>query len=210
MPELVVKLKGRELQRVPVATVVTRIGRDRANEVCIDNIGVSRLHCTIKLEGATFIAYDEDSSNGLFVNGQEVLARELRDGDVIQLGKYTVTWSGDGGRPLPQLAANRVTEDIRAGGARHRNPLETANISISEMGELLENRLQEEESTAGLDDDTSRQHMVGTRRRRSAVATAPRRLTTAPEPERGRGPVVALTVTVITLLGVIAFLLLTR
>ena len=137
MAELIVTLKDRELQRVQVEGVLTRIGRDRANEVCIDNTGVSRLHCSIKFENGRFVVYDEGSSNGLFVNGEEVLAHPLADGDEIQLGKIAVRFEADRPPSAEQLARISDTAQVRMRGVRNRNPVETTNIPVSEMGRLI-------------------------------------------------------------------------
>jgi CRP-like cAMP-binding protein/Fe-S-cluster-containing hydrogenase component 2 len=48
--------------------------------------GISRVHCTLTAENRKFVLRDLQSTNGTFVNGNQVDEIELRNGDVIQIG----------------------------------------------------------------------------------------------------------------------------
>jgi len=89
MPQVVVSLKGREVSRHEL-TAVTRIGRDPGMDVVIENLGVSRHHATLRFDGQRYVVVDEDSQNGVFVNGRKTLQQQLSEGDIIQLGKFTL------------------------------------------------------------------------------------------------------------------------
>lgn len=104
MAELILSLKGRELSRHALGSQV-RIGRDPASEILIDNMGVSRHHATIFQSGDTFVVRDEGSQNGVYVNGQRATECTLRDGDVVQLGKFSLQLNvaGRGSMPPPGL-----------------------------------------------------------------------------------------------------------
>ena len=96
MPELIVKLKDRELARVPILKATTKIGRDTENDVAIDNAGVSRLHAVVVYEDG-FVVRDQGSANGIFVNGQRTQEWRLSGGDEIQIGKFMIVYSKGGG-----------------------------------------------------------------------------------------------------------------
>jgi CRP-like cAMP-binding protein/Fe-S-cluster-containing hydrogenase component 2 len=64
----------------------TAFGRMSDVDYAFTDEGVSRLHCVILNVNGVFTVRDEGSTNGTFVNGAPVSARQLRDGDVIQLG----------------------------------------------------------------------------------------------------------------------------
>jgi len=68
-----------------------RIGRDRSSDIIVTDVGISRAHARIgqKPEGDLFIE-DLGSTNGTFVNGEQVKDRTLKDGDRIQLGRTTI------------------------------------------------------------------------------------------------------------------------
>jgi len=72
----------------------TRIGRDSSCEIAIDDARVSRRHANLILdpplkrgEKPTVTLVDNNSMNGVFVNGEDVEGqRMLRDGDRIHIG----------------------------------------------------------------------------------------------------------------------------
>lgn len=66
---------------------VTNIGRDASqNDVVIDEPSVSRQHARVRLENGRFVLYDLASSNGTFVNNQQVQKQTLLDGDAVRFG----------------------------------------------------------------------------------------------------------------------------
>jgi hypothetical protein len=75
---------------IELTAVEHRIGRSpvQADIVLENDITVSRLHASIVLEGSDYRIYDEGSSSGTWVNGQQVpdYGHQLLDGDEIRLG----------------------------------------------------------------------------------------------------------------------------
>jgi hypothetical protein len=66
---------------------LTRIGRASDCHVRIDESGIGRMHCTIRLEGITAIVEDNSSTNGTFVNDARVDRRGvLKEGDLLRVG----------------------------------------------------------------------------------------------------------------------------
>lgn len=112
MPQLVVSLKGRELSRHPLAQR-TRVGRDPALEVVIDNPGVSRHHATVAYEAGKYVIRDENSQNGVFVSDRRIAEHVLAEGDVIQLGKFALAF--DDLASAPQTAAAGAPSVARPG-----------------------------------------------------------------------------------------------
>ena len=81
------------------------IGRDPSSTLCVNDLSVSRKHCTIDLgdAGVHEIA-DLDSHNGTFVNGMPISRRALQHGDRIRLGVCELiflTGADDGIEPRP-------------------------------------------------------------------------------------------------------------
>lgn len=62
------------------------IGRDPRNELVLSDDRVSRNHAQIRQEAGGYVIYDQGSTNGTFVNGQQVASQVLRDGDEIRIG----------------------------------------------------------------------------------------------------------------------------
>ena len=63
-------------------------GKDQSNDYPIDDLTVSRQHCSlIRSRGSSFVMLDDTSSNGTFVNGDKVMKqkKELKWGDKVEL-----------------------------------------------------------------------------------------------------------------------------
>jgi hypothetical protein len=74
--------------RYDVNKPVVNLGRSADNDIILDNATISRHHATIKLEQDEFRVYDLGSSNGTFVNEQQVIEPiAVKDGDTVRLGE---------------------------------------------------------------------------------------------------------------------------
>jgi pSer/pThr/pTyr-binding forkhead associated (FHA) protein len=75
---------------------ITRVGRDPANDVFLDDVTVSRRHAEIRRhEDGTFAIVDLDSLNGTYVNGlRTVGVTALADGARVQIGRYVALFYG--------------------------------------------------------------------------------------------------------------------
>ena len=58
----------------------------------LDDASVSRRHAILVRSGEGYRILDDRSLNGTSVNGREIQAAELRDGDVITLGRVELTY----------------------------------------------------------------------------------------------------------------------
>ena len=60
------------------------MGRAPDAQVYLPSHSASRHHAFLKVRGTDCILYDNDSQNGIMLNGVKVHSAVLRDGDVIQ------------------------------------------------------------------------------------------------------------------------------
>ncbi|KAF0250006.1 MAG: FHA domain-containing protein [bacterium] len=67
------------------------IGRSSKNDLVIDDMYVSRTHCSLLVhsDGRAEV-FDTASANGTFVNGISVKQYGLKSGDVIRIGETTI------------------------------------------------------------------------------------------------------------------------
>ena len=65
----------------------TAIGRTPDNDLRIDEDFISRRHAVILANAERTIVEDLNSTNGVFVNGEQISRRELREGDVLTIGQ---------------------------------------------------------------------------------------------------------------------------
>ena len=66
---------------------VINLGRQRDNDVIVDDPTVSRHHAQIRLRFGNYVLFDLGSSGGTTVNGHPVQERVLQSGDVIGLAR---------------------------------------------------------------------------------------------------------------------------
>src|SRR5215217_1270587 len=73
-------------QVFPLVEPELTMGRDAANSICVPDPALSRRHCSLVKGDSGWTVRDLESSNGTFVNGIQVSARPLTDGDRIAIG----------------------------------------------------------------------------------------------------------------------------
>jgi predicted nucleic acid-binding Zn-ribbon protein len=90
--------EGDEIRIVPLTREWTRIGRSLAADVRFDDPTVSRRHALIVRQPDGVRVLDDRSLNGVFVNGERIEGRTLKDGDEIIVGRYRLGFivAGDG------------------------------------------------------------------------------------------------------------------
>ena len=88
MASLVLSLDGEMIREYEITKPRFTIGRRPYNDVPIDNLAVSGEHAAIVQTGNDLIFEDGGSTNGTLLNGASVKQQLLKDGDVIEIGKY--------------------------------------------------------------------------------------------------------------------------
>ena len=73
-----------------------RIGRSMDCDIVVDNLGISRHHCSIVKDPAGWVAVDGGSNNGTFINGKKINRHLLKEGDRIVLGKHSLVFDATG------------------------------------------------------------------------------------------------------------------
>jgi len=90
MLEILLKFKNTELKTIKTDKEEITIGRNTANDIHIDNLGVSKQHARIVKHKDAYLIEDFNSTNGTFINGQKVAKAELKDNDVVGIGKHSL------------------------------------------------------------------------------------------------------------------------
>ncbi|MFK7992028.1 MAG: diguanylate cyclase [Sandaracinaceae bacterium] len=62
------------------------VGRGGENRIMLDNDSVSRRHCRVERRNVTWYVVDLDSTNGTYVNDDQVTEYALRRGDQVKVG----------------------------------------------------------------------------------------------------------------------------
>lgn len=89
--QLAVRSPGRSVERFLIRPGAIRIGRSLDNDVVLADDRVSRHHGKFSVRLGMLVYTDMGSTNGSFLNGSAVTEIALGPGDVLQLGRSTVT-----------------------------------------------------------------------------------------------------------------------
>jgi len=97
--------QGAERRAFALTRPITHLGRGFGATLQLEDRGVSRRHAiVVQRRGGTRIL-DDRSANGTWVNGRRVAEAELRDGDVIVLGRAVLVYREQGAGAPPAHAA---------------------------------------------------------------------------------------------------------
>jgi hypothetical protein len=86
MAKLLIKTPGFENSLIELKLGVNRIGRSPDNDFPISHPSVSNLHCELILREDGVLIRDLESTNGTFVNGQQIKEVKLSVGQSVHLG----------------------------------------------------------------------------------------------------------------------------
>lgn len=93
------------------------IGRMPDNGIAIDNLAISGHHARIYWERDHFAIEDSNSLNGTYVNQRRVTKTDLKDGDVVLVGKHTLLFEDEARRAKAAAAATGAGPEPAAGAA---------------------------------------------------------------------------------------------
>jgi pSer/pThr/pTyr-binding forkhead associated (FHA) protein len=97
MAKIIVKIKEKTLYEIILhKDSVTTIGREHSNDICLENLAVSRFHAKIYRQDWTFYIEDIGSTNGTALNDRIVKWKDgLSKNDKITIAKYTLVFIDD-------------------------------------------------------------------------------------------------------------------
>ena len=95
MPKLILSMDGLVLKEVILKKERTTIGRKPDNDIQIDNLAISGHHAVIVCILNDAFLEDLNSTNGTYVNSQQIKKHVLKNHDVIELGKYRLKFLVD-------------------------------------------------------------------------------------------------------------------
>jgi pSer/pThr/pTyr-binding forkhead associated (FHA) protein len=99
MAKIILSMEGMVLKDVPLTKERITIGRKPHNDIQIDNLGISGEHAAITLSGRDVVLEDLNSTNGTHIEGRPVKKHLLKNGDIIELGKYRLKFIADIAQP---------------------------------------------------------------------------------------------------------------
>ena len=106
MPTLRV-IKGRSTAEEFRFDESVTIGRATDCDVRVFDEAASRHHAVVRREGDAWVAVDNRSVNGLYVNGRRMERRELRTGDEVAVRNLTLLFLDDGATERSTVVSDR-------------------------------------------------------------------------------------------------------
>src|ERR1035437_1421193 len=89
MLEFVYEIEGKP-QRYRFTGSEVTLGRSSDNNVVLNDFSVSRRHAVARQEGSAWVIADQNSTNGVKVNGRFVTNAAISPGDVVTIGTFTL------------------------------------------------------------------------------------------------------------------------
>lgn len=115
MSKLTLSFKDRVLRVYPVLKGSMLIGSDPNCTIHIDSLALQAQHARIDTQEQTSTIVDLSSPDGTFVNQNKITEHPLKDGDLIRVGKHTLTYTYEEVEDMPSAspppAATNVEED---------------------------------------------------------------------------------------------------
>lgn len=100
-PALEITLQGKIVDRLAIDQPRLMIGRHCQNDLVLDNRFISRHHALLVGRADGIYVVDLRSTNGTYVNGENVQRHALQDGDVLQIGHFRLRYCEPLGARLP-------------------------------------------------------------------------------------------------------------
>lgn len=103
MARLTLSFKGQKLKIFALEEAETIIGRDDACAICIDSLAIEPQHAVVRQNEEGCAIEPVDAEAAVFLNDSRIeAAHELADGDIIQVGKHTLTFSPESQQALQE------------------------------------------------------------------------------------------------------------
>jgi predicted component of type VI protein secretion system len=139
MAKLVVLSEGMTGQSYELKVDRTTIGRVEDNTFPIPQPSVSSHHCEIYLRGNDVVVKDLNSTNGTFINNQQITTESvLKPGQILRLGQVEIRLDAPGAAPAPAAPAPGPAAVPAAPAATRRSADSTMVISKGVSLEQLE------------------------------------------------------------------------
>ncbi|MCY7374624.1 MAG: ATP-binding cassette domain-containing protein, partial [Pyrinomonadaceae bacterium] len=113
------------------------VGRDEKSDIRIDGLQISNRHAKLSRTNAGIFIEDQNSTNGVYVNGSRVSRQMITPNDSVQIGSFQIRIDNAGNigvfdtRSKTRIDSVNITKDVknRAGGGTIRL-LDTVSLSI--------------------------------------------------------------------------------
>ena len=153
MAYLIIKNGQRGDLKVPLGETPIFIGRSPDKDVCLRDLTVSNSHAKLVWEGGAYRLVDLRSTNGTFVNGEQIDERVLSHQDEITIGTTTIVFSEERETPPTPETLPRY----RAPSEPRVDELFASTVAIS-IDDIESDVIEPVSKTRALPADTAAMH----------------------------------------------------
>jgi len=116
MAKLVVVSEGQNGRAIELKAERTTIGRLDDNAIQLPEQSVSSHHCEVIIRGSEIVVKDLNSTNGTYINGEQITEKVLKPGQLLRLGKIEMRL--ENGETKPAAKSLGHTRVLPAGGVK--------------------------------------------------------------------------------------------
>ena len=119
------------------------VGRNKINDVVIDNLAVSSQHAKIESDGNGFLYVDLQSENGSFVDDQQIKSHWLNDGDTITIAKHHLKFSNPKINKQIEKHSNAIHKTMQMDTKKYRELMIKNKLKIDDNNLSAKNKAKE-------------------------------------------------------------------
>lgn len=109
MSKMTLSFKGRVLKVFAVQQGAMLIGSEPGCNIHIDSLAIAPKHARLETHGQDSILFDLNTEEGTFVGQEKITEHKLKDGELIRVGKHTLTYNYE---EVVELNANESSTSI--------------------------------------------------------------------------------------------------
>lgn len=128
--KLIVEEQGQLLNEYSIDGDRCSIGRGESNDIHFPDIQISQVHARIISNSEGNFLEDLNSTNGTFVNAERISKHTLRDGDVISIGKYRLSY-----KPRASIDVSQ-TKTQQSGIKKSEKKMDSSSAKLSRKRDL--------------------------------------------------------------------------
>ena len=121
------------------------VGRNKINDIVIDNLAVSNQHAKIESDGNGFLYVDLNSENGSFVEDRLIKSHWLNDGDKISIAKHDLKFSNPKIEKEIEKPSNAINKTMQMDTKKYRELLKKNKEKIHDV--IVSNKSNAKESS---------------------------------------------------------------
>lgn len=146
MAKLILSTEGSVVGEYPLTDEDVTVGRINDNTIHIDSMAISTHHAKIVTILTTSFIEDMGSTNGTFVNSEQISKNVLHDGDIITLGTHKLKFvatqetseSEDSGLKIKQNKINGKAPHLEIVNGNHAGEAITLDSTMTTVGRVGE------------------------------------------------------------------------